>query len=195
MPNFLIMIKNIIKMLLLLSAQPARAWSTIADKQESNEEFLSRFLYPLIGTATLCAFVGSFFKNGETQLQDALKDATIILTSLFGGFYMAAFMVKQLSDYLQLPKNSIGFYQRYTGYCFSLIVAVTAILELFPDFFFLKIGELYIIYIIFESHGNFLQVEESKRVRFTVIASLIVITSPYIIETLLYKLMPGMRAL
>jgi hypothetical protein len=187
------MVKTIIETLILLVTQPAKAWKLIADRKETHEEFLSHFIYPLIGVCALSAFVGELFGSGESNVQNALKEATGVLTSLFAGYYAASFAVKQISMRWFPMEGDIRFFQRYIGYAMAITFVITAILELMPDFFFIRIGELYVFYIVWESVGTFVQVEEKKRVRFATAVSAFILLSPYVIEKVLFALMPGMK--
>ena len=81
------MYKEIFRWMINIISQPAKAWSLLAKKEETQEEFLSRFLYPLIGLITVAAFVGVLFTSKEFDLELALKSSIRTLVSSFGGFY------------------------------------------------------------------------------------------------------------
>jgi len=52
------MYKEIFRWVIAIISQPAKAWALLAKKGEKQEEFLSRFVYPLIGFVTVAAFSG-----------------------------------------------------------------------------------------------------------------------------------------
>lgn len=58
----------------------------VSEKKEKQEEFLSRFVYPLIGFVTVAAFLGVLFTRKEFDLELALKSSIRTLVSSFGGF-------------------------------------------------------------------------------------------------------------
>lgn len=58
----------------------------VSEKGEKQEEFLSRFVYPLIGFVTVAAFLGVLFTRKEFDLELALKSSIRTLVSSFGGF-------------------------------------------------------------------------------------------------------------
>ena len=189
------MVKTIINTLLLLVMQPANAWKTIAERKETHEEFLSHFLYPLIGVCTLSAFLGELFGSGESNLQNALKEATAVFTSLFAGYYLASFAIKQIASRWFSLEADIKYFQRYIGYAKAIIFVINSVLKLKPNYFFIEIGELYVFFIVWESVTNFIQIDEKKKVTFSSIATAFIVLSPMIIEKMLYALMPGMKAL
>ena len=189
------MIKNIFTTILLLITQPARAWDMLSKREESHQEYLSRFVYPLIICATVAAFLGKLYQgHDEDRMPVALKEATITLTTLFGGFYLAVFALKQVAGHwFPTIKGDSRFFQKYVGYASCITFVIVAVLELIPDFFFIKVGELYVIYIIWESIGPFVKLDEKKRITFTAVFSALVLLSPVIIEKILFSLMPGLK--
>lgn len=189
------MIANIFTTLLLLITQPAKAWTFLSKKEETHQEYLTRFVYPLILLATVSAFLGKLYQEHDDAMQIAIKEATIVLTTLVGGFYLAAFALKQVATrWYPTVKGDSRFFQRYVGYTSCITFIIISVLELIPDFFFVKVGELYVIYIIWESIGTFVKLDEKKRISFTAIFSALILLSPIIIEKILFSLMPGLKS-
>lgn len=188
------MIKFIVEILIMLVVQPKKAWEAIVERNESRDEYLTQFFYPLIGLCTLASFVGVFFHNETGNLENALKESTITITSLFAGFFLASFAIRQFSHKWIKIEGDNKLFQKLTAYAMALTVIISAILEIMPDFFFLRIAELYVYLIIWESIGTMIQIDEKKRVIFTSVATTIILLSPYIIERILYTMMPGIRA-
>lgn len=188
------MIKYIVEIIIQLVVQPRKAWETIAERNESKEEYLSHFFYPLIGLCTLASFAGAFLHKDTNTLENALKESTITITSLFAGYFVAAFVIKQITIKWFNPNCDTKLFQRITAYSMALTILVTAVLELMPDFFFIRIALLYVYIIVWETVGPMIQIEDKKRVLFTSLLTAIILLSPSIIEKILYSLMPGIRA-
>ena len=51
------MYKEIFKLVVAIISQPGKAWDILTRKEEKDDEFLSRFVYPLIGFVTVAAFL------------------------------------------------------------------------------------------------------------------------------------------
>ena len=69
------MYKEIFRWVIAIISQPAKAWALLAKKGEKQEEFLSRFVYPLIGFVTVAAFLGVLFTRKEFDVELALKSS------------------------------------------------------------------------------------------------------------------------
>ena len=67
------MYKEIIKWVIAIISQPGKAWDMLSRKEEKGDEFLSRFIYPLIGLVTVAAFLGVLFTRKEFDVELALK--------------------------------------------------------------------------------------------------------------------------
>lgn len=70
----------------------SRGVGLVSEKGEKQEEFLSRFVYPLIGFVTVAAFLGVLFTRKEFDLELALKSSTDI------GVLVRWFYPRGLSD-------------------------------------------------------------------------------------------------
>jgi hypothetical protein len=72
--------------------------------------------------------------------------------------------------------------------------ALNIVLALVPDLFFLQAFLLYIFYIVWEGAEVYMAVDnEDERLRFTGVVTLIVLVAPWLVETLLTLLMPGLK--
>ena len=80
------MYKQIIKFVVAIISQPGNAWQILTKKEEKDDEFLSRFVYPLIGFVTVAAFLGVLFTRKEFDVELALKSSIRTLVAAFGGY-------------------------------------------------------------------------------------------------------------
>ena len=90
------MYKEIFKLVIAIISQPGKAWDILTRKDEKDDEFLSRFVYPLIGFVTVAAFLGVLFTRKEFDVELALKSSIRTLVAAFGGFYLASYLLNEL---------------------------------------------------------------------------------------------------
>lgn len=186
------MYKEIFKWVIAIISQPAKAWKILKGKEEGHEEFLSRFVYPLIGIVTVAAFLGVLFTRKEFDLELALKSSIRTLVSSFGGFYLAAYLMNELWLGFFKREKDMKLWQRFIGYSSSMMFALNILLMLLPEFFFLRIFILYTFYIVWEGAGPYMNVEEKIRLKFVGITTAIILVTPIFIEKVLSMLMPGL---
>lgn len=188
------MFKRVFGVLFRIISKPAKAWSILnEEKDTNNESFLKGYLYPLFGIISLLTFIGEFISKKDFSLEIALKNTIKISISVFLGFYLASFLLNELVTRMFHQGKQIKICQRFVGYSSALIYALYIVLALLPEFFFLRIFIFYTIYIIWEGAGTYMNIDESKKLNFTIFASLIILISPNLIEMIMYMTMPGLR--
>ncbi len=187
------MYKSILKWILALVIQPSKAWKVLNKKKNQTDDVLGGFVYPIIGCLTLIAFVGVLITHKASDVQMALKSAITILASSFGGFYLAVYLLNELGVKFLNREKDLNLWKHFVAYGSSLMFALNAILILIPEFFFLRIFVLYTFYIIWEGAPIYMQVEEKDQQKFVGIVTAVILFVPYIVESILYLLMPGLR--
>ena len=187
------MYKEIFKLVVAIISQPGKAWDILTRKEEKDDEFLSRFVYPLIGFVTVAAFLGVLFTRKEFDVELALKSSIRTLVAAFGGFYLASYLLNEIWQGWFKREKGMNLCQRFVGYSSSLMFALNIVLMLLPEFFFLRIFVLYTFYIVWEGAGPYMQVEEKIRLKFVGTATGLILLTPWLIEVILSMLMPGLR--
>ena len=177
----------------MIVLKPGEAWTELSRQEDERDTFLSQFIYPLIGIIAAAAFLGILFTRKEFDFEIALKITLRTVIAVAGGFFLGAYLINEVwKGVFNRPKN-MELCRLFVGYASSLLFVLYIITALLPDLFFLYIFVLYTVYIIWEGAVVYMHVDEEERLKFTVIASFIVILTPFIIEHALRMLMPGFR--
>lgn len=189
------MFKAVFLRLVAFISRPMDAWEALSRKKvkDEDDDFLSHFLYPIIGLIALAAFVGVLFTGQEFDFVIALKSAIKALVASAGGFFLASYLMNELWAIVFKRQRSMKIIQPFVGYSSSLLFVIEIVQSFFPELIFLRIPALYTIYMIWAGAVNFLRVENEVQLKFTTIASFIIIGTPAIISFLLFTLMPGLR--
>lgn len=158
--------------------------------KEQHERFLSNYVYPFIGLMTVAAFI-SICTRQEFDFEYALKSAILTLVSFFGGFYLASYVLGEVWRGLFKQPKDVRLCQSFVGLASSLMYVLEIVRLLLPDFFFLYVFVLYTFYIVWEGSIIYMKVDEAVRMKFTTLASLILILTPMAINYLFVILMPA----
>ncbi|MCC8143582.1 MAG: hypothetical protein LUD02_01215 [Tannerellaceae bacterium] len=185
------MYKEIVRWVFLLISQPAKAWQMLSEKEEDEDAFLTRFMYPLIGLVTAAAFLGILFTRKEFDVELALKASIRSLLSAFGGFYLGSYFMSELWHFFFGYPKDMKRAKYFVGYSSVLIFTVSIVLMLLPEFFFLRIFVLYTAYIVWKGAYYYLQIDEDTRLKFVGMATLVILATPWLIEKMLTVFMPG----
>ncbi|MDR1779382.1 MAG: YIP1 family protein [Tannerella sp.] len=187
------MYRNIFDRLTGLIFKPKETWREIPQGEDEHEAFLCRFVYPVLGLVALAAFVGVFFNRKEFDLVIALKSSIKECVSYGGGFFLGAYLLNEIWGAIFKRQKDIKLCLFFVGYSSSVMYVLSIIMSLLPEVFFLRVLTVYTVYVIWEGAIPFMHVDEGEQMKFTVLASLIVMLSPAIIWLALFLLMPGMR--
>jgi hypothetical protein len=194
------MYKELFRTVISLITKTGYTWKELAEKEEKGDEFLTRFVYPLIGLVTASAFIGVLFTEQTFSVEYALKLSIKALLSSFGGFYLTAYLLNELQKGFFEQSDNPRLCQRFVGYASAPMLTlyiVLALIPLFPlsDLFLLRIILLYLYtaYMVWEGALPYMKVEERRRMPFTFITAFLIVAAPELIHNILFLLMPGMR--
>ena len=168
------------KMAFLLSS-PGRFWEKEASEGEGNR-MMSEYVYPLIGLCGLSEFIGTFIgRDVSTEFfQWALTRCCAVAVALFGGFFLAAYLLDKY-----LPKDKL---QVFVGYSMTVLFVLDIVNGLVSIEILHWILQLYTVLVVFEGARRFLGIAESKLTSYTVVASILILLSPIVIESVFNKL-------
>ena len=178
---------------ILLITNPSEAWKGLVEKRsDTHDSFLSEYVYPFMGLIALASFLGVLFNGKEVEFQIALKETIVVLLSVFGGFFLASYLVNEVWQTIFRREPNMKLCQRFVGYSSSLFFCLSIISSLFPDFFFLRFLVFYTIYIVWEGVIPYMEMKESEQFKFVAFSTAIIIITPVLITFILRLLMPGL---
>ncbi|MDR2147990.1 MAG: YIP1 family protein [Tannerella sp.] len=189
------MFKDLFKLATALILKPSETWIALKGRDEGtrNDLFLRRYIYPLLGVVVLASFAGIFLSRSDFDFQIALKSLILSLAAYLGGFFLASYALNYVWIRYFRRESDYFLCQRFAGYSSTLIYALSIVLSLLPEFFFLRIIVLYTVYMVWEGSIRYMQIRVEEQMKFVLSASALVILSPWVIEFLLRMLMPGLR--
>ena len=188
------MLKELFITAISLIIKPSEAWKDLSTKRnDSHDSFLSGYVYPFMGLIILAAFLGALFSSKENNLQIALKESIVVFLSMFGGFFIASYLVNEVWHTVFHRAPDMKLCQRFVGYSSSLMYCLNIVLSLLPEFFFLRFLLVYTIFIIWEGVIPFLDVKEPEQLKFSALSTAIIIVMPFAITFILRLLMPGLN--
>ena len=188
------MLKNLFNTAISLIIKPSEAWKDLSKKRnDSHESFLSGYVYPFMGLIILTVFIGALFTGREKNLQIALKESIVVMLSVFGGFFLASYLINEVWHSILHRQPNMKLCQRFVGYSSSLMYCLNIVLSLLPEFFFLRFLVIYTIYIVWEGVIPYLDVKEPEQLMFAGLSTAIIIITPLVIAFILRLLMPGLN--
>ena len=181
--------KELFNRAVLLLSAPAKAWGEIAEESNRNK-VMSEFVYPMIGLCGLSVFIGTFIGNtaGVSAFQIAMTRCCATFVSLFGGFFLASYLVNLLGKSTLGREDEKELNQQFVGYAMVVTFALDIITGLFSISILRWILQFYTVFVVYEGARSLMQVKEKDLTRYSLIAALIIIVSPTLIAVVFDKL-------
>ena len=176
---------------MLLISSPARAWEEIRLRKDIREVSFE-YVYPMIGFAALSVFIGSIVERGWSNAADyqyAMMQCAGVVVALFGGYFLAAYLINQVRMRMLKLQDDILLSQEFAGYSMTVTFLLQILTGILPDLGIISMMlQFYIIYLVWEGSDKLMDVAEDKRVSFTVICSIILMVCPALIRFIFDKL-------
>lgn len=174
-----------------LISSPARAWEEIRLEEDRRKVFTA-FVYPMIGLCGLSVFIGSLWTmgwGGPQSFQYAMTQCCAVAVSLFGGYFLASYLINGLRVRMFMMDSDIPLTQQFAGYALVVLFMLKIIIGILPDFRVVSwLLQFYIVYVVWEGSAKVMQVAEKDRLRFTLLSSFLLIACPVVIEWMFNKL-------
>jgi hypothetical protein len=178
--------KELFQRLFALIASPKKTWVEISC-ESPRRDVMGSFVYPLIALCGLAVLLSTFLREGMARevYQPAIMEMCSYCVALFGGFFLAAWLLDMLRQKFLGHTADLSGSQFFVGYTMGVVFLAEILAILFPQFFIFKwILQFYVLYIVWEGSDVFFTVSEDKRLTFTAITSVAVVFSPAIIRIL-----------
>lgn len=176
------------KMAFLLSS-PARFWEKEVSEGQGNR-MMSEYVYPLIGLCGLAEFIGTFIGRDISSefFQWALTRCCAVAVALFGGFFLAAYLLDKITwrwfdKYVSKEKMQV-----FVGYSMTVLFVLDIVNGLISIEILHWILQLYTIVVVFEGARKFLGIPERRLTSYTLVATVLILLSPGVIEFIFNRL-------
>ena len=186
---FLMDYKKLFARISVILTNPEKAWTEIkTEVEEDDASVQSSFVYPMIALCGTAMFVGMLFGNGVAaiNLQLVLTKCCGLFVSLFGGFFLSSYLLAKYGHrFSGTPQSDATKCQQLVGYSMCVIFVLSFFSGLFPSFFILRwILQFYLVYIVWEGTKVLMEVAESHRLSYTIVASAIILIAPVVLSKL-----------
>lgn len=181
--------KELFDRIMSLISTPVKAWEEICDETD-HQKVMGGFVYPLIGLCGLSVFIGTFIGNtaGVSAFQIAMTRCCATFVSLFGGFFLAAYLSNLLGKKMLKRGEEVEQNRQFVGYSMVVIFALNIISGLFSISILHWILQFYTVFVVYEGARAFMKVDEENLTRYALIVSALVLLCPTIISMLFNKL-------
>jgi hypothetical protein len=166
----------------LIVASP-RAWKDLKKEERAQHEFLYRFLHPMFGIIAFASFVGGLWFVRDGNVENALKNSIISVVGVYGGYFIASYVLNEVAPRFGLGKDLPRF-QQFTGYASVALYVLFIVTPFLSDLFILWLFALYTIYLVNIGAFYFMKAPKARIADFTAAASAVIILTPVLVRAL-----------
>lgn len=178
--------KELFQRLFTLLTAPKKAWVEISS-ESPRRDVMGTFVYPLIALCGLVVLLSAFFHEGFERkvYQPALMSMCSYCIALFGGFFLSSFLTDLTRQRYLAHQADMPGSQLFVGYSMGVLFVAEMLIIIFPQLYIFQwIFKFYVLYVVWEGSSVVFDIEENKRLVFTVLTSVSIIASPLIIQLL-----------
>lgn len=181
--------KELFHKVLAILSSPSKAWEEIAVNGQGRT-VVTEYVYPLIGICGLCEFIGAFIGKdmSSVMFQVALTRCCAVAVALFGGYFLAVYLLNRFTAYWYGWKGSADKMMLFVAYSMTVTFVLDIISGLVSIVLLHWVLQLYTIVLVFEGARRLIGIKESRLTSYTVWATLIIILCPSAIEFIFNKL-------
>ena len=96
---------------------------------------------------------------GPQSFQFAMTQCCAVAVSLFGGYFLAAYLINELCVRMLKLDNDVPLAQQFAGYALVVLFLLKIIIGILPDFKILALLlQFYIVYVVWEGSVRVMQV-------------------------------------
>jgi hypothetical protein len=173
----------------VLLSSPAKGWAEI-EGEKGTTHVMSEFVYPLIGLCGLAVFVGSFLGNtaGVGVFRIAMTLCCDVFVSLFGGFFLASYLVDMLGRQWLGRGEQRHLCQRFVGYSMVVLFVLHILSGLLGIDLLRLILQFYTLFVVYPGARTVMHVDERRLTSYTLIVTVIVLAAPALVGKLFSQL-------
>lgn len=183
--------KELFNIAMKLISSPAKAWEEISMEEDRRKVYMT-FVYPMIGLCGLSVFIGSLLTNGwggPQSFQIAMTNCCAVAVALFGGYFLAAYAINEMGVRMFGLSANVPLMQQFAGYALVVPFMLQIVTGLLPDFRIIAwLLQFYIVYVVWEGIPVLMNIDEKKRLKFTLLSSVLLILCPMVIQIVFNKL-------
>lgn len=183
--------RDLFQTIKILVSSPAKAWEEISLEEDRQKVFTS-FVYPMIALCAFAVFIGSLITNGwggPLGFQIAMTNCSEVVVALFGGCFLSAYLINEMQVRMFHGPSDVLLARQFAGYAMVVIFLIHIVTGIYPDFTVIGwMVQFYIIYIVWEGVPVMMGIDEKNRFRFTILASLLLLICPAVIQFVFNKL-------
>jgi len=166
-------------------------WVGISNENNKENESFTKFVVPWVALCTLIVFVFETIYAENKRFEIGFIYAFVNLLSLSGAYFFTktitnSYFKKNLPELFS--KVNI---EKIVAYSFAVVFVIKIVTAIIPSLFFLRILNVYTIYIVWDGCRIIFNINEDERGKIMLLISLSIIFTPAVINKIILFMLPA----
>ncbi len=173
-----------------LMLSTSSAWNTIEQEDNSKNQVVRQFIYPWIIICTILVMTFDMVYSSGSIIKTGFISALTTVIAYAGAFYTANYLSFRFLNQKFADKYTKHENEKIIAYSFTIIFIIKIITSAIPSLFFLKILNIYTIYLVWDACRAILKLDEEERGNYVLITTGLILLCPFIFNKILGAMLP-----
>lgn len=183
--------KGILNRTYRIISTPSSYWQEVVSNEDTKVKEDFNYFYSLLVFCMACTLIGSYIYATDNRIVTAILRSLLSGVAIYGGFWANYYILTEILNKRFNIYNKKRQNFRLVIYSMTLSILINALVAVFPGLFFLKIINIYTLYIVWEGVGIMTRIDETNRTNFVLLLSISIIIIPIVIFQLLILAIPA----
>jgi len=173
-----------------LMLSTSTAWNTIEQEDNTKNQVVRQFIYPWIIICALLVMAFDMIYSSGSIIKAGFISGLTTIISYLGAFYTANYLSFRFLNNKFNGKYQKNDNEKIIAYSFTIIFIIKIITSAIPSLFFLKILNIYTIYLVWDACRAILKLDDEERGNYVLITTGLILLSPFIFNKILGAMLP-----
>ncbi len=173
-----------------LMLSTSTAWNAIEQEDNTKNQVVRQFIYPWIIICTVLVMAFDMIYSSGSIIKAGFISGLTTIISYLGAFYTANYLSFRFLNKKFNGKYSKNDNEKIIAYSFTIIFIIKIITSAIPSLFFLKILNIYTIYLVWDACRAILKLDDEERGNYVLITTGLILLSPFIFNKILGAMLP-----
>lgn len=173
-----------------LMLSTSNTWNQIEQEDNSKGQIVKHFLFPWIFICTFFVMVFDMLYTSGNIFKAGIISLLTTFISYSGAFYITRYLSFRFLNQKYPERYSKYEIEKIIAYSFSIVFIIKIVVSVVPSLFFLKILNIYTIYLVWDACRAILKLDEEERGNFVLLTTGLILICPFVFNKLIGFMLP-----
>jgi len=184
------MLMNMFKRSWGLMISTSASWNQIESEDISSKQMLRNYFYPWLFVCTAFVMIFSMIYHPTSFIKAGIISGLTTVISYGGTYFITRYFAFGFLNNKFPEKFRKTQVDKIVCYSFAILFIIKIVVSAIPSLFFLKILNIYTIYLVWDACRAILKLDEEERGNFVLICTALILFCPFVISKAIDIMLP-----